>query len=307
MRRFRAELLLLALVIPPKARAHVVSISTGELHVDGPTATFELRIPMYEVAQIQHPETVLLEHIRFADGHLSHSSCHQEDVSYVCDADYEFPSLHRDSIQVECTLFQVTVPNHVHLLTATQGSNTDQEVFDQRFRAAEVRFHPPSAAERILRETGSGVVRVIASPAGVLFLLTLALAARTRREALVLGGVFLAAEYAARPVGPLLPLALSARLLEAILALTVAYLAVEILLLPESRWRWLIVGILGLCHGLSLAGFPAGYLLGALLLQAPILTVLCVAALKMPREWSRPAATLVLVAALAWFGTRLFR
>jgi hypothetical protein len=299
-------LCVLGLCLAASLHAHVVSISTGELRMDGPTATFELRIPMYEVTQLAHPETELLAHFRFADGHLTQAACHQEDGTYICHAEYEFPRLHPDGLEVECTLYQVTVPNHVHLLTATQGMNTDQEVFDQRFTKAEVRFRPPSPAEAMAREAASGALRAVASASGVLFLCGLALAARSGKEALLFGVVFLAAEYSAKRLGPLLPLALTVRFLEAVLALTVAYLAVEILLLPRGRARWLIVAILGLCHGLSFAGFPGAYLLGALPAEGLVFAALAAAAIRMPLVWRRPAAALLLAAAMAWFGARLW-
>jgi hypothetical protein len=289
--------------------AHVVSMSTGELRMDGPTASFELRIPMYEVAQLAHPETELLAHFRFGDGHLTRSSCGQgsgaEDGSYVCRGEYEFPSLHPDGFNIQCTLYQVTVPNHVHLLTALQGVNVDQEVFDRRFTEAEVRFRPPSRAEAMAREAASGAMRAVESASGVLFLIGLALAARSGKEALLFGAVFLTAEGSAKRLGPFLPLALSARFLEAVLALTVVYLAVEILLLPHGRSRWLVVAILGLCFGLSFAGFPAAYLLGALPVQGAVFAVLAAAAVRMPPAWKRPAAALLLAAGVAWFGARL--
>src|ERR1035438_8186568 len=111
--------------------AHPVSMSTGEFHMDGPTATFELRIPMYEVAQIAHPETELLAHFRFGDGYLARSTCQvgigPEDGLYTCHGEYEFPTLHPDTLEVQCTLFQATVPNHIHMLTATQMSGSGQE------------------------------------------------------------------------------------------------------------------------------------------------------------------------------------
>jgi hypothetical protein len=285
--------------------AHVVSMSTGELRMDGPTAVFELRIPMYEVAQLAHPETELLAQFHFGDGYLARSGCHQEEGSYVCRGEYEFPSLHPDALEVRCTLYQVTVPNHVHLLTAIQGSNVDQEVFDQRFTDIEVRFRPPSRAEAITRDAVSGAQRAVESASGVLFLIGLALAARGGKEALLFGAVFLAAECGARRVGPLLPLALSARFLEALLALLVAYLAMEILLIPHGRSRWLVVAILGLSYGLSFAAFPAAYLLGALPVQGAIFAALAAASLRLPRAWMRPAAALLLVAGMAWFGARL--
>jgi hypothetical protein len=273
--------------------------------MDGPTASFDLRVPTYEVAQLAHPETDLLAQFHFGDGHLARSLCRQEEDTYVCHGEYEFPSLHPDALDVRCTLFQVTVPNHVHLLTAVQGANIDQEVFDRRFKEIEVRFRPPSRAEAIARDAASGAQLAAENALGVLFLIGLAVAARGAKEAFLFGVVFLAAECGARRLGPLLPLALSARFLEAVLALLVAYLAMEILLLPHGRARWVVVAILGLCHGLSFAGFPAAYLLGALPVQCAVFAVLAAAAIRMPLAWKRPAAALLLVVATAWFGGRL--
>ena len=223
--------------------AHPVSMSTGEFHMDGPTATFELRIPMYEVAQIAHPETELLAHFRFGDGHLARSTCQvgigPEDGSYTCHGEYEFPTLHPDTLEVQCTLFQATVPNHIHMLTATQMSGsgqefTDQEVFDRRFTTIEVRFRPPSAAEAMFRGAASGALRAIESLLGLLCVAGLALAVRGWKEALLFLAVYAGAELGARRLGPFLPVSLSAKFLEAVLALMVAYLAVEILLLDRK-------------------------------------------------------------------------
>ena len=153
-------------------------MSTGELRVDGPTAVYELRIPMYEAAHVANPETALIDQVKFIGAHRTSSKCHEEDGTYVCVASYEFPTL-IDRVTVECTLFQVTVPNHVHLLRAVQGVNSDEAVFDQTLTRAEIRFRPPSRVELLTRDAGAGVWRAIASPA-VLFLLILILAARSR-------------------------------------------------------------------------------------------------------------------------------
>jgi HupE / UreJ protein len=301
-----ALLCVTAWIAPAPLGAHVVSMSTGELTVDGPTAVFELRIPMYEVSQLSHPEAELLDHIRFGDGHRTHSNCHAEDATYVCRAEYEFPRLHPDALNVECTLFQVTVPNHVHMLTAMQGSNIDQVVFDQTFTRGEVRFHPPSRAEVVARESAAGVRKAMTGM-GLLFLIALALAARSGREALALAVVFLAGEWAARPIGSSLPLAFTAHFFEAALALTVAYLAIEILFLPEGRLRWAVVGVLGLFHGLSFAGFPPLYLGGASIAQSALIAPLALGSLKMPERWRSPTAAVLLAAALARFAFLLWR
>lgn len=296
----------LALAAAPALYAHVVSMSTGEIRLDGPTAVYELRIPMVEAAHAANPQTALLDHIRFAGGHRTRSSCQEQDGTYVCRAEYEFSELHPNALEVECTLFQVTVPNHVHLLTAIQGANSDQLVFDRTFTEGEARFHPPSRAEIVARESASGARRMFRNPAGLLFLVALALASRCRREAWVLPAVFLAAEWLARPIGPHIPVSFSPRFYEAMLALTAAYLTVEVLLLPHGRRRWMVVGVLGLFHGLSLAPFPALYEAGGAAVQATAIAPLTTGALNLPKRWRTPAAAALLAVALAWFGFRLF-
>jgi hypothetical protein len=295
------------LFFAPALYAHVVSMSTGEIHMDGPTAVYELRIPVYEASHAAHPETALLDHIRFADGHRTSSSCHEEDGTYVCRAEYEFPGLHPNALDVECTLFQVTVPNHVHLLTAIQGPNADQLVFDRTFTEGEARFHPPSRAEVIAKESSSGVKRTLQNGPGWLFLIALALASRTRKEAVALAVVFVASEWLARLIGPLIPLSFSARFFESLVALTVAYLAVEILLLPEGRLRWLVVAVLGLFHGLSMAAFPAVYQAGGTAAQAVSMAPLAAGALHLRKQWRLSIAVIVLLAALVWFGFRFWK
>jgi hypothetical protein len=300
--------LLLFLLCGP-AYAHVVSMSSGELHVNGRTATYELRIPMYELTHVTHPETALLDHVKFEGARRTSSMCQKEDGvqdgTYVCRADYEFDRPVPDKIEVECTLFQVTVPNHVHLLYAVQGPNSDQEVFDQSFRQAEIRFHPPSRAEVIAKAAAAGIARLFKSASGLLFLAVLVLAARNTREMGILTIAFLAGEWLARPLSPRIPMSFSPEFLEAVLALTVAYLAAEIVFLPDSQARWAVVPILGIAHGLPFAAFPSSYLTAASITQAIVLAGLWLVARKMPVNWRRPAAGVMLVAGIGWFARML--
>lgn len=296
---------LLLFLICCSAYAHVVSMSSGELHVDGRTATYELRIPMYELTHVTHPETALLDQVKFEGARRTSSNCREQDGTYICRADYEFDQPVPDKIEVECTLFQVTVPNHVHLLYAVQGPNTDQQVFDQSFRQAEVRFHPPSRAELIAKAAAAGIARLFKSASGLLFLAVLVLAARNTREMGILTIAFLAGEWLARPLAPRIPMSFSPEFLEAVLALTVAYLAAEIVFLPDSQARWAVVPVLGVAHGLPFSAFPASYLTAATAAQAMLLSILWLAARKMPKSWKRPAAGAMLVAGIGWFARML--
>ena len=300
--------------------AHMVSMSSGELKVEGDRAHYELRIPMYEVAHVREPEHTLLENVRFkaagAWAKPMNLSCGQQQDTYVCTADYQFPAP-VDVLEVECTLAKVTVPNHVHLLHAYRGDKSDQAVFDLSFTSAEIRFRPPTAFETYARESSAGFMRAAAGLAPLLFLASLVLAARSRRELVALTASFLVAESLACILAPSIPWPLSPRFIEAAAALTIAYLAFEIVLLPESRYRWLVVGVLGLFHGayfsmfLAQTGYRApAFLSGVALAEVLLIAVLALALSGLARFAAMPravpiAASLLLVTGVAWFFIRL--
>lgn len=283
------------------ACAHIVSLSNGELRIIGRAAEYTLHMPAYEIEHVEHPGEALLRELRFGDGRRISSECAREGDDFVCHAKYAFDHDLPDKIEVECTLYRATVPNHIHMLYAVQGENADQRVFDQNTSVIEMRFHPPSFWESLTRDGSAGAIRFLTSFAAVLFLLVVAVAANTWREALKLGALFLVAEWLVRPLVPFLPVGLSAEFLEAMMALTAAYLAGEVLFLPEGRARWAIVPILGLVHGLPFVAFPALYLAGAELTQASVLAILTIAILRVPRSWRKTSAAVCLLAALAWF------
>ncbi len=89
-RRAVKQFACLLLCVAPLAvplRGHMVSMSTGDLKVDGDRASYELRMPMYEVAHVHEPEHTLLDHVRFQSGGVwakpSHPACRQ-DAGHVC-------------------------------------------------------------------------------------------------------------------------------------------------------------------------------------------------------------------------------
>jgi len=297
---------LLTLLACGIVHAHVVSISNGELRISGRTATFELRVPAYEVDTVANPEITLLNELSFGDAKRTSSECKKDADWLVCNANYEFAQPVPDKIEVECTLYRATVPNHVHMLYAVQGENGDQKVFDQNTSILEMRFHPPSLWESITRDGSAGALRLLKSFSGLLFLAVIALAARSRQGAAILAATFLLAEWVVRPLSPFIPLSLSPDFLEAVMALTVAYLAGELLLLPEGKARWVIVPLLGLVHGLPFVAFPPLYLGAATILQMLLLGVLSLLALRMPPSWRKPSAATLLTIAGVWFARLIF-
>jgi HupE / UreJ protein len=303
---------LLAALAAANAWGHAVSMSSGDLTIEGAHAHYTLRMPLYEISHTPHPEDALLAHIRFAGAQMTAHSCHAEPAqdTFLCEADYQFDAP-PTRVDVECTLFAATVPNHVHLLRATLNGHPDQAIFDFTFTRATLRFRPPTAAELAVEQSGAGFVQALGGPAQILFLAALAMAARTRRELAALVAMFLAGQIAAVLVVPRTAWQPAPRFVEAAGALTIAYLAAEMVLLPKAGSRWLVAGLLGAFHGLyfhlflQTAGYRAGYVLaGAGLAETAGIGLL---ALLFSRagKLARAIPPALLIFGLVWFALRL--
>ena len=151
----------------------------------------------------------------------------------------------------------------------------------------------------------------------MLFLAALVLAARSRRELLAIAAMFLVGQAASVFVMAHVLWQPAPRFVEAATALAVAYLAVEILLLPQAGARWLVAGVLGALHGLYFHLFvqttgysPALVLVGAGLAEASAVAVLAFLFSRVGRlaKAFRPvqvAASALLVFGMVWFLLRL--
>jgi hypothetical protein len=306
----------LALAAP--AWAHVVSMSSADLTIEGTRGRYELRMPLYEVTAVQHPETALFEHVRFAGAKLVKSECRADSSrdAYICSAEYAWASP-PDPLQAECTLFAVTAPNHVHLLRVSMGDKRDQAMFDRSATTATLRFRPPTAGEVAMTEVTGGFLRALAGPVQILFLAALVLASRSRGELFRVAAMFLAGQAAAVLIVPATTWEPAPRFVETAAALAVAYLAVEILALPKAGSRWLIAGVLGVFFGLFLhlfvqtAGYRPGFVLaGAAVAEAALIAVLAAVFARFVK-WGesarivRVAASALLVFGVGWFLLRL--
>ena len=306
----------------PVLFAHMMSMSTGDVTVSGDKAHYELRMPLYEIAHVKDPERSLFEHIRFSSGgteaRTTNRSCRERaaEGDYFCTADYQFAAP-VDRLDVDCTFHSVTVPNHVHLLRAENGGKRDQAFFDFSFSHATLRFAPPSAAEVAVTQAGAGAMAAIRGLVQILFLASLVLAARSLRELAALTAMFLCGQVASAVLVPLTSWQPADRFVEAAAALTIAYLAVEILMLPQAGSRWLVAGVLGLFHGLYFelllrnTGYgPVWVLLGAVLTELAAIAVLALVFAKIGKIAAalkpvQVSASLLLVFGMVWFCLRL--
>ena len=294
--------------------AHVVSISTGDATIDGNVLRYELRMPLYEVTD-PTKGVDLLARVQFRAGDTEPTRTTQEcrildaENALFCTATYQFPNP-PDLLTVRSGLPAATVPNHVHILRATRGERNEQVVLDLSFPEAELRFRPLTPTEMVVRQAGGAAWRTLSSPWQWLFLLGIALAAATWTEAGILWLAFAAGESAAAVFFGQKSLQLAPRFLEMAAALTIAYLAVEILFLPRSRTRWVIVAILGAFHGLGLAQFQIAteYAAHTVLAGAALMAALMLALLvKLTRRLNQPRALswALLTVGMLWFVWRL--
>ena len=302
--------------------AHMMSMSTGELRIRGDRAEYDLRMPLYEMVQVKEPEKKLFENFHLYDGRvearlLKHfCEANTAEDAYLCRAEYQFPKP-VENLDVECSYAAVTVPNHVHMLHAEREGVTDQAIFDFSFTRSALKFVPPGRAAMALSQVGAGMLRAAAGLAQLLFLVALALAARRRRELYALAASFLAAECASAVYIAYGNWSPAPRFVEAAAALTVAYLAVEILLLPEAGHRWAVAAALGVFHGFYfglflresrmhplpvLGGVTAAELLGLALFSWIVGRLERVAAALKP---VRAGAGVLLLVGMAWFFLQL--
>ena len=322
--RIRSSLpaLLAAAVFASSLSAHVMSMSNGEIEVSGATATFELRMPIYEIVHLENPEPALLGAIRLysrgEEGERVSGSCEpqEKDGWYVCHSKFEFPEP-VEVLDVECTLAGATVPNHVHVLRARRGEVTEQAVFDFSFTRATINFIPPTATEAAFSEIWTGLTRVMGGPMQILFVLALVLAGRSRKELLWLAAAFILAESISAVVVNAKSWEPPARFVEAAAALTVAYLAVEILMLPQAGYRWMVAAGMGVFHGFYFGSFlqrsqmdPLFLLTGVAFGEGLLLVIFAVSLnwLKRAAAALKPVqvgAGLLLVIGMAWFILRM--
>jgi hypothetical protein len=102
------------------------------------------------------------------------------------------------------------------------------------------------------------------------------------------------------------------RFVEAATALAVAYLAVEILMLPEAGTRWLVTFVLGLFHGMYFHLFlqtteysPALVLAGAAVAEMAAIAVMGLALARVGRIPRQVSAGALLAFGMVWFCLRL--
>jgi hypothetical protein len=273
--------------------AHSISMSTGELRVEGQTARYTLRMPLYEM---QHTDADgILNALQILGALRTSGSCSPQSGSLVCESEYRFTSAPTD-VEVQCQLARVTVPNHVHVLHARRGDTVDQAVFDREMERAVLRFRQMGVIESTLR------ARPAAAAAVMLVAVALGVLARNRREIVLILGGFVSGFLLAY----LVPWPLTPAFAESALMIAIGYGALEAALLPEAKQRWVSSLVIGAAMSLyAVALLPqAGPRAGVLFFIVPGAVIAAVLSLRFA-SLSRAVRWLCLAVAVLWFGMTL--
>lgn len=302
--------------------AHSMSMSNGELSLDGDEAVLSIRVPDYEVQQLANAQQALLgAFILRVDGQAlertsGECSANEAEGSYDCTSRFAWPQ-DVAVVEVECDLPDAVAPNHVHVLRAVSPDGAEQQVFDYASRRRTFRFRPMGVVERFVSEVQAGAVRILLGPAQMLFLFALVVAARGRGELVRMTAAFLATLAATAVAVSVLGRQPPPGFTDAAGALTIAYLAVETLTLPEAGGRWLVAGGMGAFHGLYFGVFlqqasmsPAAVLFGVLTMTVLVLALVYALALRLSKDFGeslfrKVCAGMLCLIGVGWFIAQL--
>ena len=302
--------------------AHSMSMSNGELRLDGDQAVLLIRVPDYEVQPLDDPQQALLDAFTLrVDGRQlprisGRCAANEAEGSYDCTSHFPWPE-GAAVVEVECDLPDAVAPNHVHVLRAVSPDGAEQQVFDYASRRQQFRFRPMGVVERIASEAKAGAVRILLGPAQMLFLFALVVAARGRGELVRMAAAFLAILAATAVAVSALGWQPPPGFADAAGALTIAYLAVETLTLPEAGGRWIVAGGMGAFHGLYFGIFlqqasmlPAAVLAGVFSAGALVLALLYMLVSRLSNDFGellfrRACAGALCLIGVGWFLSRL--
>ena len=232
-------------------------------------------------------------------------------------------------LAITLTLLEREHPGHRILATiedrARPAAPPRQHIFGPGSETIELDVG--SSASGRLRTVGEflrlGMAHIFTGYDHVLFLLGLLLVARGFRDLLKIVTSFTVAHTLTLALATLGYVRLDVRLVESVIALSIAYVAVENLVATEHRRRWMLTFVFGLMHGFgfsnvlrempiprellawSLASFNVGVEVGQVVIVSLLYPVLVWSRGQRWNAWAVRAASVVIgLAGLYWFVER---
>lgn len=343
-------ILLLFVFAAPAAWAHPLNNGYSQISIDRKDIQYELTLPeadllMFdtdkdnvlseEELNLRRPaiETYLRSglHMELPSGPLDFSLLSMEKtektgvpaVSFLLAFHSKSPV---DSLNIRYNLlFDDADPAHVNFLVITNGDDVDQTVFDSANRS----YH-----YQAMRQAGMlssaweyftlGIEHILTGYDHLLFLLALIIAAARLKDVVKIVTAFTVAHSITLFLAATGRIHIESRWIEAGIALTIAYAAIENLYIRSVNIRWVLTFLFGLVHGMGFAGaisevgLPEQYLISSLLSfnlgveagQLAVVLIVLPFLLKM-RQWKfyrtgvKTASILFALIAVYWFFERI--
>jgi hypothetical protein len=261
-----AGVLALLMLAPAASQAHVRSTAGyAEIRQEGAVVRYELSLERklldraagadvegYLVGRVQ----VLLDGVR-CEGEFAGTAPEERDGRAYTRAALEYDCAGSSSGAYEVRYLVFTdadaiVDDHTNVTVYQLGPTTGTFVFDAGHRELDVgEGGPLSSAGRFV---GLGVEHILNGIDHVLFLVVLLLGARSFRSVIKLATAFTIAHSLTLALAALGWVRVPPEVVEPLIALSIAYVAVENIVGGETRHRLAVVFGFGLLHGLGFAG-----------------------------------------------------
>jgi hydrogenase/urease accessory protein HupE len=175
---------------------------------------------------------------------------HGSDGKDLFEATLRFPAGHPMTYTIRCEPLTDLGPDHRTLAKISDHTRTTQFIFqkDVTYQSTAQTF-----SEALGQFLKLGVVHIFTGYDHVLFLLGLLLAATTALDAVKIVTAFTIAHSVTLALAALGIVTPPARAIEAGIALSIVYVALENLVLTDRSWRWVVSFCFGLVHGFGFA------------------------------------------------------
>lgn len=154
-------------------------------------------------------------------------------------------------LALRCTLFQGGGFTHEHRATVRLAGTSHLQLFDARTTQAQLDV---PVSKQILAYLVHGITHILSGYDHLIFLFALLLVGATLRGLIAVVTSFTVAHSVTLALGAFEVVVLPPLLVESAIALTIAYVGAENLVLRRFEWRWLLTFVLGLVHGFGFAG-----------------------------------------------------
>ncbi|WP_253278925.1 HupE/UreJ family protein [Psychrobacillus sp. FJAT-21963] len=189
-------------------------------------------------------------------------------LTFIADEEIEQFNLHYDLVFDDA-------PAHTSVLMVHAGEYFQQDMIDSANRDILINLSQdlpqPEIGSLLWKYFVLGIEHILTGYDHLLFLLSLVLIASRFKDALKIVTAFTIGHSITLFLVATDRIQVSSHWVEALIALTICYVAVENMFVQKAKWRWLLTAIFGLIYGMGFAGalaetgLPKSNLIGSLL------------------------------------------